>query len=83
MNCNYILGIKVDQRSEQASNIQKVLTEHGCEIRARLGLPQQDMNSCTDVGLLILQICSDGEAMDALVKELNKIPSVTAKYMDI
>ncbi len=83
MSCNYILGIKVDERSEHAAGIQKILTEHGCEIRARLGLPQQDMNSCTDVGLMILQICSDDEAMDKLVDELNKIPSVTAKYMDI
>jgi riboflavin synthase len=81
MNCNYILGIKVDERNENAVAIQKVLTEHGCEIRARLGLPQQDMNSCTDVGLLILQICSDDDSMESLLEELNSIPSVTANYM--
>ena len=50
MNCDYILAIKIDERKENSLSVQKVLTKHGCEIRARLGLPQQDMNSCTDVG---------------------------------
>jgi len=83
MNCNYILAIKVDERSENSTKIQKVLTKHGCEIRARLGLPQQDMNSCTDIGLLILQVCSDDKMMKDMTAELNEITSVKAKYMTL
>ena len=83
MDCSYILAIKVDERSEHAADVQKVLTKHGCEIRARLGLPQQDINSCTNVGLLILQVCSDDDTMDTMIEELNTIKSVTAKYMTL
>ena len=83
MNCNNILGIKVDKRNDNAIAIQKVLTDHGCEIRARLGLPQQDTNTCTEKGLLVLQICDDNQIMDSIVHALNQIESVTAKYMTL
>ena len=81
MNCDYILAVKINERNENSMAVQKVLTKHGCEIRARLGLPQQDTDSCTDAGLLILQVCSDDETMDNMTAELNDIPSVKAKYM--
>ncbi len=83
MNCDNILAIKVNERNKHAIEIQNVLTKHGCEIRARLGLPQQDIGACTDVGLLILQICDEKETIDKMVEELNTIDSVSAKYMTL
>lgn len=83
MQCDNILGIKVDNRNNDSTSVQQVLTNHGCEIRARLGVPQQDTNSCSNIGLLILQVCDDTDSMDKLVGELNNIESVTAKYMTI
>lgn len=83
MNCNNILGISVDERNEHAVEIQKVLTKYGCEIMARLGLPQQGVNSCTNKGLLILQICANEDCLDEIVEELNTIKSVTAQYMTL
>jgi hypothetical protein len=83
MNCDYVLAVKINERAENSLSVQQILTKHGCEIRARLGLPQQDMSSCTDVGLLILQICSDDKTMDNMTAELNGIPSVKAKYMSM
>ena len=83
MNCDNILAIKTNERKKHSVEIQNVLTKHGCEIRARLGLPQQDIGSCTDIGLLILQICDDKETLDKMVEELNMIPSVSAKYMTL
>lgn len=81
MQCNNILAIKVDNRNNDSTSVQQVLTNHGCEIRARLGVPQQDVNSCTNIGLLILQVCDSTDQMDKLIGELNGIESVTAKYM--
>lgn len=83
MQCDNILGIKVDNRTTDSTSVQQVLTNHGCEIRARLGIPQQDTNSCSNIGLLILQVCDSPENMDKIVGELNTIESVTAQYMTI
>lgn len=83
MNCDNILAIKVDERKKHSVKIQSILTKHGCEIMARLGLPQQDVGTCTDVGLMILQICGDKEVLDKMVAELNQIDSVSAKYMTL
>lgn len=83
MNCNNILAINIDDRKGNSNTVQQVLTSHGCEIRARLGIPQQDTNTCTNKGLLILQVCDTTENMDVLTNELNGIESVNAKYMTI
>ena len=81
MDCNIILGISIDERKTNSSEVQKVLTNHGCEIRARLGIPQQDSNTCTDKGIIIIQLCADHFLMETIIEELNTIPSVSAKYM--
>ncbi len=83
MNCYTILGISVDERRETAVDVQRVLTKHGCEIQARLGLPQQDHGSCTNKGLLILQMCTPKEDMETIRSELNQINSVTADFMTL
>jgi len=81
MNCNNILGITIEERAKHSLAIQEVLSKHGCDIMARLGLPQQDRGTCSDKGLMILQICADKKTMDLLVSELNEIEAVAAKYM--
>jgi hypothetical protein len=83
MDTDYILAVKISERNDNAAAVQKILTGHGCEIRARLGLPQQERNSCTDAGLLILHIISDEKTMIKMCAELNSIGSVSAKYMDL
>ncbi len=83
MDTDYILAVKISNRSGHSEEVQKILTGHGCEIRARLGLPQQERNSCTDEGLLILHIISDDKTMIKMCDELNGIESVRAKYMDL
>ena len=83
MDTDYILAVKISGRSEHSAAVQKILTGHGCEIRARLGLPQQERNSCTDAGLLILHIISDEKTMEKMCAELNEIGTVSAKYMDL
>ncbi|MCK5129176.1 MAG: hypothetical protein KAQ68_04960 [Clostridiales bacterium] len=83
MNCNNIIGILIDERKAKAQDVQKVLTAHGCEIRARLGIPQQDSNSCTDKGIIIIQLCADEHQMEQIIEALNSIPSVSAQYMTL
>ena len=37
MDTDYILAVKISERNDNAAAVQKILTGHGCEIRARLG----------------------------------------------
>ena len=37
-----IIGIKVENRREEASKLQDILTEYGCVIKTRIGLHDMD-----------------------------------------
>ena len=41
MNCYYIIGLRVDHRHSNALNLQKTLTEFGCNIKLRWASTRQ------------------------------------------
>ena len=57
MNCYYIIGLRVDHRRSNALNLQKALTEFGCNIRLRVGLHETSEEFCSDDGVIMLQAC--------------------------
>jgi hypothetical protein len=76
-----VLGISVSHRRDVSAQIQDILTNNGCKIHARLGLPLQDFNSCSDQGLILIQlICTEEEARKVLT-EVNQIDDVKADLM--
>ena len=48
MNCYYIIGLRVDHRHSNALNLQKTLTEFGCNIKLRVGLHETGEDFCSD-----------------------------------
>lgn len=83
-NCNRIMVIRIQDREEAAVKVQEILTEHGCEIRMRLGL--HDINDscvCSPCGTLILQLCGTADEGLAVEAALTKIPGVKAKFVDL
>ena len=46
-----VLGVLVSNRVQHIPDVQKVLTECGCNIRTRLGLHDTDANFCSPSGL--------------------------------
>ena len=58
-----IMGLKIDHRHEDASKIQKVLTDNGCIIKTRLGLHKatDDRSVCNEDGLILLEFILDAE----------------------
>ena len=46
MSYYYVIGIRMDNRIGNASALQKVLTENGCKIKARLGLHEVSEDLC-------------------------------------
>ena len=75
-----VIGVK--HRREEADKLQKLLTEHGCEVKARLGLHEAG-TVCSDEGLIILQLVPDDPLGDSMVKELNKLDGITAKMVEV
>ena len=80
-----IIGIQVGQRNEDASNVQKILTDFGCIIKTRLGLHQQSEYNelCSDKGLIILELVRDcDEKATELIEKLSNIDEVSVRKME-
>ena len=80
MACEQIMVIRINKRTESATTVQSVLTEYGCFIKTRLGLHDAGDDFCSDAGILILQLCGDGDT--DLVNALNEIEGVQAKLVE-
>ncbi len=83
MNCYYVIGVRLDNRVSNALKFQEVLTQNGCNIRARLGLHEASDDVCANDGLIILQPCGDQEQIDKLVQDLNNLTGIKAKLIDL
>ena len=80
---NYnVMTLLVNNRRDNAPRLQEVLTASGCIIKARLGLHEAG-NSCSDEGLIILQLVGNTEEVAALESELNKLEGVKAKNAEL
>lgn len=82
-NCSTIMTIVQDNRVETAVKVQDVLTKYGCYIRVRLGLHDAAVNSCTNSGIILLQLCGDDVPVKQMEQELQQIPNVKVKYMSL
>ena len=81
--CTTIMAITINRRSNHAPLVQQVLTEHGCIIKMRLGLHEASGSSCSEDGLILLQLCSDQAQISALKKNLSAIDGVKVHMMNI
>lgn len=80
-NCSTIMAIIQGNRMETAVKVQDVLTKYGCHIRVRLGLHDAAVGSCTNSGIILLQLCGDDLPLKQMEQELMQIPEVKVKYM--
>jgi len=83
MSCYYLIGIRMDNRVGNAQKFQETLTKNGCKIRARLGLHDVSEDSCANDGLIVLQPCGDKAEVERLTADLNALPGVTARLIDL
>lgn len=83
MSCYYIIGVRMDNRIDNAVKFQEVLTKNGCRIKTRLGLHEVSENACSNDGIIVLQPYGNKEDVEALVEELNSLEGITARYIDL
>jgi len=78
-----IIGIRLKNRNEAAIPVQNTLTEYGCYIKVRLGLHDIGDISCSQDGLILLELIAENNIIDEFLEKLNSIHGTTAKKMFI
>ena len=77
-----VILVAVEHRRENVDNLQKVFTEHGCKVRARLGLHEAG-DVCSEEGLIILQLVPEEKEADVFLNDLNAVSGVRAKFVEL
>lgn len=83
MSSYYIIGVRMDNRIDNAVKFQEVLTKNGCMIKTRLGLHDISNDDCANDGIIVLQPYGSKEDVEALVNELNSLEGIMARYIDL
>jgi hypothetical protein len=83
MGCSNIIAMTLKGRSDNAVKVQHVLTEHGCQIKARIGLHDGTGDACSNEGLIVLQVCGTDGEIRLLTDGLNAIDGVNAKHISL
>jgi hypothetical protein len=78
-----VVLVKIDQRSSEATKVQEILTNYGCNIRVRLGLHEVSNEFCANDGLVVLEVQGDQDILDKMIKELNALEYVQAKLVEM
>jgi hypothetical protein len=81
MSKKVILGVQISNRVKNVARVQKILTEHGCNIKTRLGLHEVGDPTCSPSGLLILETFGRPAEILALEKKLKRVPGLKVKKM--
>jgi hypothetical protein len=76
-----VLGILINNRVQNAPQVQQILTEFGCSIKTRLGLHEVNENLCSSSGLLILELFGDEKASLELERQLRAIRGIQVQKM--
>lgn len=68
-----IMGIKVENRAQEAQKLQGILTLYGCEIQTRLGLHPIGEYKCNNYGIVLIEVIS----------KINEIYDELSKYWEV
>ncbi len=67
-----IIGISVENRKDEATKLQEILTEYGCMIRTRIGLHPMGEYKCLNYGIVLIEVVDKvNEIYDTLSKNWN------------
>jgi hypothetical protein len=78
-----IVAVKVGNREGVAQDMQRILTEHGCDIKVRLGLHDIPANTCSPAGLVLMEVEGEKADIQSMVKKLDALPETKALYIVI
>lgn len=81
-NAKYVVvGIHIHNRVKNAADVQKILTDFGCNIKTRIGLHEVTDDFCSGSGLLLLEMVGGQAKMEEMSALLKKIDGVDVQQM--
>jgi len=51
-----IIGISVDNRTNDSQKLQEILTRYGCYIKTRIGLHDMGEYKCLNYGIVLIEV---------------------------
>ena len=78
-----VLLVLICNRKEEAERVQKILTGWGCLIKTRLGLHSGVLDSCSDTGLIFIELAGDEKKHGELCRKLDMLSGVSAKLVKL
>lgn len=64
-----IIGIKIENRTEDSLKLQELLTKYGCNIKTRIGLHDMGEYKCLNYGIVLIEVIDKtNEIYDELTK---------------
>jgi hypothetical protein len=78
-----VILVKIDHRSTEASKVQGILTEFGCNIKVRLGLHEVSKEFCANDGLVVLEVEGKQEELSSMLDALNAVDYVQAQLLEM
>jgi ACT domain-containing protein len=76
-----IIGLHIQDRITRASEVQRILTQYGCNIKTRLGLHEVNGDVCSGNGVVILELTGAQSDIDALITALKATEGVDLQTM--
>ena len=77
---NVIVVITVEKRTDTAPTLQQVLTNHGCEIRTRIGLHAE---GCSERGIIVLHVYSGTAGVESLTRDLEGLDGIRVNQVTV
>lgn len=77
-----VLGILIKDRIKEAGKTQEVLTKYGSIINSRLGFHEVSTETCSRVGMIILQLAGNPNLWGELEEELSEIQGIEVQNMN-
>lgn len=76
-----VISLVLEKRTEDAPDVQDLLTRNGCLIKVRLGI--HDVKGCSDNGLILLVVEGDEQEVNSFIGDLKQFPRVRVNHMDL
>ena len=77
------LLVVVNKRKDEAITVQKILTEWGCFIKTRLGIHEDCLDNCSEIGTIILEVVGDPDKHVEMERKLNLLSGVTSQLVKL
>ena len=78
-----VVLIKIDHRATEATRVQGILTDFGCNIKVRLGLHEVSKEFCANDGIVVLEVEGEAALLKQMIDKLNAINYVNAQMIEM